>query len=431
MPAPTVTRPTAATTSVADTPAPGTAGISNDEWAKYAVWGVMGLAAIAVLAFAFTGIVTYTESAHAKKLRGEWDEYHNAINNQKTEEDRIEALEKLADNPKIQGTAVHAYALMQLGRMNFEIALSPRKQPETRGAAIVRAAKLYELLAMTEPFKSNPAFGPSALQDLACAYEQQQITETETTKYYDEAIKALRGAMYTGDSKDPEPVKFYQTHFLFDKMNAELGRLYWLRAQRELELDPAKNAAAAKSDREFALVFVKKALEAGVTSVEKDRYEANFKGAWREEAAYIKSLLDADGKMMPDGKAPEMKVDVPAPKTGDAAPAGNGPSDANARATELTPKPAVVKVPAPDTKDAKKTDDAKKPDDTKKDEPKKTGSASLRSESIETTSSEFGGSSQHLTYSQIQAMLKQGRSAMCQCPRCAGSDKAIGAKLAE
>ncbi len=385
MPAPTVTRPSAATASVAETPESEKTGLTNEEWAKYAVWGVIALVAVAVLAFAFTGIVTYSESAHTKKLRAEWDEYFNAVNDKKSDEDRIEALEKLSDNPKIQGTAVHAYALMSMARMNFEISINPRKQPETRAAAVDRAAKLYELVATTEPFKGNPSFGAGALQDLACAYEQKQMSDTESTKFYDLAITALRGAMYTDlTSKDPEPVKLYQTHYLFDKLNAELGRLYWLRSQRKAELkkaeivkkaddarkaeeakDPKKAeenkkpeemkkaeeavnaevakevAAVSKADNEFALVFVKKALEAGVTTVEKERYEPNFKGAWREEAAYIKSLLDPNGKMMPDGKAPAVKAEEPAPAAG-------GPNaNATDRATTLRQPKRLKKLKKP------------------------------------------------------------------------------------
>ena len=42
-----------------------------------------------------------------------------------------------------------------------------------------------------------------------------------------------------------------------------------------------------------------------------------------------------------------------------------------------------------------------------------------------------GEPSQHMTYAQIQALLKSGRPALCQCPRCANADKAFGAKLEE
>ena len=288
--------------------------------------------------------VTYAEKSKTDRVRGEWDEFHNAIFEKKADDDRIEALEKLAENPKIKGTTVHAYVLASLAHVNFEMATNPRRQVESRAASLERAIALNRMLATTEPFKSNPSFGPIAVQNLALALEQKQTNDIAGTQFYDEAIKTLHGALYKDESKDADPVKAMKAHFLFDKMNEQLGRLYWLRGLRRVALEP-KNPDAAKIDNEWALFYLKKALEAGISSVEKDRFSqpaqygqpgVEFKGAWREEAAYIKSLLDPVGKMMPGGVAPAMKVEEAKPIS--ISPAPTGAVSSATSATILTEK---------------------------------------------------------------------------------------------
>ncbi len=446
MSAPTnVIRPSA---SVVDEPKSGHTPAPEMDWAHYVKWGLVGAVALAAIGLTSSLYVTYAEKSASNKLRSEWDEYHSALSEKKSDDDRMEALEKLADNPKIKGTAVHAFVLASLAHANFEIGQNPRRQVETRAAALERAVLLNRMLATTEPFKSHPSFGPFAVQNLALALEQKQ-TNDPGTQFYDEAIKELHGALYKDESKDADPVKEMKKHFLFNKLNAQLGRLYWLRGLRKAELefaklederkkaakpDPAakpedvakaneaaqseeraKASAAAKTDNEWALFYIKPALESGTSSVEKDRYGADFKGAWRQEAAYIKSLIDPVGKMMPDGKAPPMKVEVKKEE----------PKKDEAKKDEA--KKDEVKKDEP-KKEGEKTEEPKK-DESKKDEPKKAGSLQ-RNDAQESIASETG-SSQHMSYAQIQALIKQGRSALCQCPRCANPDKAVGAKLAE
>lgn len=418
------------------------------DWAQYIKWGIIGAVALAAIGLTSSLYVTYAEKSANNKLRAEWDEYHSALSEKKSDDDRMEALEKLAENPKVKGTAVHAFVLAALAHANFEIGQNPRRQVETRAAALERAILLNRMLATNEPFKSHPSFGPFAVQNLALALEQKQ-TNDPGTQFYDEAIKGLHASLYKDESKEADALKDMKKHFLFNKLNAQLGRLYWLRGLRKAELefaklederkksakpDPAakpedvakanevaqseeriKANEAAKADNEWALFYIKPALESGTSSVEKDRYGADFKGAWRQEAAYIKSLIDPVGKMMPDGKAPPMKVEVKKEE-----PKKDEPKKDEAKKDEVKKDESKKEEP--------KKEEPKK-DESKKEEPKKAGSLQ-RNDSQESVASETG-SSQHMTYAQIQAMIKQGRSAMCQCPRCANTDKAVGAKLAE
>lgn len=452
--------------SVVDEPKSGQNPAPEMDWAQYVKWGLIGALALAAIGLTSSLYVTYAEKSATNKLRAEWDEYHSALSEKKSDDDRMEALEKLAENPKIKGTAVHAFVLAALAHANFEIGQNPRRQVETRAAALERAILLNRMLATTEPFKSHPSFGPFAVQNLALALEQKQ-TNDPGTQFYDEAIKGLHASLYKDESKDADALKDMKKHFLFNKLNAQLGRLYWLRGLRKAELeysklederkksakpDPAakpedvakanevaqseeriKASEAAKADNEWALFYIKPALESGTSSVEKDRYGADFKGAWRQEAAYIKSLIDPVGKMMPDGKAPPMKVEVKKeeskkdePKTDKPATPATPPTPPATPAPTSPATPATPTTPTTPVTPAPVTPPADKP---KTEEPKKAGSLQ-RSDSQESVASETG-SSQHMTYAQIQAMIKQGRSAMCQCPRCANSDKAVGAKLAE
>lgn len=466
--------------SVSEEPKPGQAAPSEIDWAHYVKWGILAALVLTAVGLVSSVYVTYSEKSRSERLRAEWDEYHNAIFEKKSDDDRIEALEKLADNPKVKGTTVHAYILASLAHANFEMSQSPRRKIEARADALDRAIGLNRLLATTEPFMSNPSFGPPALQNVAIGLEQKQVNDPKSTQYYDEAIKTLQGALYKDDSKDADPRKEMKASFLFDKMNAQLGRLYWLRGLRKIELDPAHATTAADSDNAMALTFLKKALEAGISSVEKDRFGTDFKGSWREEAAYIKSLLDPKGRMMASGVAPAMKIPSKAKVSIDAAPKGATATASTATITTTTPHKfeagdmvtvegvvlagyngtfSILTTPTPNSfsyvvsakdlaasgggsaevkgNEAKK-DDVKKPDEPKKadepkkeepkkDEPKKTG-ALKRSSSSDALASE---SSQHMSYAQIQALLKAGRPALCQCPRCVDPDKAIGAKLTE
>ncbi|MEI6236333.1 MAG: hypothetical protein WCT04_25025, partial [Planctomycetota bacterium] len=463
---PTVVRPSA---SVSDDTQSGQTLPAAVEWGNYIRWGLIAAVVLTAVGLASSVYVSYAESSRNTKLRSLWDEYHKAVFDKKSDEDRVDALEKLAaDNTTIRGSGVHAHVLSSLAHANFEMAQSPRRTLESRAASLERAIQLNKQLAENEPFKSNPSFGPIAVQNLATAYEQKQVNEVASTKYYDDAIKTLRGAMYKDDAKEADPTKDMKSHFLFNKMTAQLGRLYWLRGLKKIELDANKSADAAKGDNDFALYYVKQALDSGISAVEKDRFGKDFKGNWREEAAYIKSLLEPIGKMMPGGVAPAMKLEAKAAVTIDAAPKGAVAAATTATITTTTPHKfvtgdnviisgvavagyngsfAVASVPTPNSftytvaaglaasggGSAEVKGDAKK-EDVKKEEPKKDekkAGALIRGGTQNAVAINSEAPAQHMSYAQIQAMLKQGRSAMCQCVRCVNPDKAIGAKLEE
>lgn len=453
MPAPIVTRPSA---SVVDDPKSGKSSGPSIDWTQYARWAVLAGVVLGLSALAYSLFISWSTSSRTTKARSLWDEEYSALKKKETEEEQIDALEHLCENAKIKGTAVHATALMHLGRKFFEMGQSPRKQPESRAAALDRAAKIYEMVATVEPFKSNPSFGPLALSNLALTYEQQQMSNNDSTEFYDKAIKTLQAGIYRDESKEAEPIGSMKTHFLFDKMNAQLGRLYWLRAQFK-EQGATRNAlmnlpialwpyyvekykaTSDKADREMALFYLKRA-DVGIPGTEKERLGGQ-KAPWREEAAYLKALLEPPGKMLPTGIPPAMK---PEPVKDDGGFWGGlrSRTESKKEVEKADAKPAETK---PVEKPAEKTGDTKpdttkpgankpvdtKPTDKKPDE-KKPGNANAQKIPASYISDASAAPQQsHLTYSQIQAMLKQGKSALCECPRCAPTDKAIGAKLVE
>lgn len=417
MSAPTVTRPSA---TIVEEGAHAKPAI---DWAAYARYGLIVALVLGAAGVIGTFIVGYGEQNREAKVRGEWDVVFKGLKDKKKIEERIEAFESIAQNDKIKGTSAHGYALMQLAGLHFDLAQNAKKPQNERAAAIERAVALYDFVAKTEPFKSNPSFGPFAVRNLAMAYEQAQ-TSAQGTEFYDKAINSLSESLYQGKGEKAPPVAAMQSHYLFDPMRAQLGRLYWLRAQRKV-------AAAAKDDLDKARFYVNAALETpSSTEEQKFMNYAQYRtgkgtAAWRSEAAYLKSLLDTPGKLLPDGKAPAMKAEKKADEKPDAS------------------KPAEVKKDEPKKAEAKpvepKKDEPKK-DEPKKEEPKKeekkAGSAPaqnapiLASRAVESDDAPTS-IGEHLTYAQMQQLLKAGKPAMCLCPRCANGLKSIGAKLAE
>lgn len=497
MAAPTVTRPSA---SVVPDSKPGQASPSSINWAQYTRWILLGAVVLGAIGIVYSVVTAYSESSRHKALTSQWDELHGKLDKIKNEDARIEAYEQACDDPKIKGTAVHGFALMQLASMHFELAQSPRKQPESRAAALGRAIKIYEMVSSTEPFKSHPSFGPVALSNLATAYEQQAFTEEKGIDFYDKAIDTLQSGLYADKSKEAEAIPAMKTHFLFDKMNAQLGRLYWLRGVRKVDLaraagekekpaadkaatdkpaadktaadkaaadkaaadkaaadkqkeaDDAKYEEAGTADRALALFYIKHALDLGVPTTEKERFErmseeqryygqaGNLKASWREQATYLKALLEPAGRMLKNG-VPPVKPEPPAAKADekkddakDKAKTGDtkAPETKEGEKKESEKKDEKAADKKDEKKDAPKADPAKKEEpkkDEKKDDAKKTGS--VEPDNNNDLADDPSAPRQHLTYAQIQTLLKQGRPALCQCPRCANTDKAIGAKLAE
>ena len=420
MSAPTVTRPS---TTVVEETAHVKSAI---DWAAYARYGLIAAVVLGAAGVIGTFVVNNGEQNREAKVRGEWDVVFKGLKDKKKIEERIEALESIAQNDKIKGTSAHGYAVMQLAGLHFDLAQNSKKPQNERAAAIERAIALYDFIAKTEPFKSNPSFGPFAVRNLALAYEQAQ-TQLTGTEHFDKAINFLSESLYQGKGENAAPVAAMQAHYLFDPMRAQLGRLYWLRAQR-------KDAAAAKADLDSARFYINKALEIPASADEKDamRYPQYRTGkstaAWRTEAAYLKSLLDSAGKLLPDGKAPAMKEEKKADEKADASKPGEVKKD----------EVKKVEPPKADAKPVEPKQDEPKKEEPKKEE-KKAGSAPtpigqnapiLASRGVENDDAPPSGS-EHLTYAQMQQLLKAGKPSMCLCPRCANGLKSIGAKLAE
>lgn len=421
MAAPTVTRPTT-TVTVENTAAKGV------EWAQYARWVLIAAVVLGVAGLAASMVVKYNDDAREAKARGQWDEVYKGLKEKSRSDERIAALEALAENEKIKGTAAHGYILMQLAATHFEAAQNAKKAPEEREAARQRAEALYDFVAKTDPFKSSPSFGPLAARNLALTFEQKQM-DGPGTEGFDKAIETLSETLYGSKTPaaDAPALAGIQQHFLFDQMRAQLGRVYWLRAQREKD-------AKQKEDLDRARTYINKALETPPSAEETKSLNAAASyyrlgtgtAAWRNDAAYLKSLLDTPGKLLPDGKAPPMKEikKTDAEKKAEADKNAQPPANSNKpTATPPTaPTPAKVEPAKPAPTESKK-------EEPKKEE-KKTGSAPVQNAPT-LSSDEASAPSEHLSYAQIQQLLKSGKPALCLCPRCANGSKSVGAKLAE
>jgi len=367
-----------------------------------AVGGIITL--VAVL------IASYTEQTQTTELRQKWDEVYLATKDKTKLPERIAALEGVM--PKIVGSPAHGFALMSLGNLYFEEATSPKYAHDERTDALNKATQIFKMLTETEPFRSNMTFKPMAIGALASAYEQDGKL--------DDAINLL-----DGDKKgvnDPDIV----VHQMYKPLEAQTGRLYWLRSVKKAEAgqDP-------ESDRKAARTHL-------TDSLRTSEGEAGSP-AWKEEAEFIKALTDNPGQALPGGKAPPEKreADKKDEKKADE-PKKDEPKKDGADAKK--PEEKKDAAPAPTAPADKKADDKTKPADPKaepKAEPKKDGSVKLpdsqeapvdESAAVPTSASPSG----HLTFSQIQKALKEGRPAICNCPRCQMANMPpAGARLAD
>jgi tetratricopeptide (TPR) repeat protein len=390
---------------------------------RFAKWAVLGCLIAGAAALLAVVIVYYQQEQRSDSLRHKWDLVFAALKDKKRASEQVAALEKIAEDPEIKGSWVHAFILMELGRSYLEDAGNVKLYKDERNAALDKATKLFELLATNEPFKSNQTYGPAAAQNAALAYEQ--------ARKYDQAIKLLNDQLASDGM---------EAHYLYNPMLAQLGRNYWLRS-----LNEAPGSKEYESDRESARKKLTDALRS-ITKAERPE-------KWRETAEYVKSLVDKPGKALPDGKAPPEKpraaekvenkaAPAPVPAPGDAKAATPVPADAKAApapvpapgdAKAATPVPADAKAaPAPanaDKKDEPKKDEPKKDekakdDKDKKSELKKDGAKDSGEAEIPNLdgdpSAVPASASGHLTFAQIQKALKEGRPAFCGCPRCAG-----------
>jgi hypothetical protein len=370
MAAPVVTRPPA---TVDEDSKSGELSQDVAKWAGLVVIGCIVLGVVGLIAVA---VVTYTDRQHVQKVRDNWDTVYSALKDKTKPDDRVAALESIAE--KVKGSSAHAYVLMELGGLYLDRSQSPQRSQEEQKSALEKAVSLYSTVATSEPYASNQSFAPVAASNAALAMEQAQN--------YDGAIKLLE-----------ENNKKWEAHFYHNRMAAQLGRLYYLRS--EARKDPKDKEA----DRNAARDTLGDVLRS--TSAREDQ------GNWREEAEYIKSLVDARGKALPAGTAiPAQKLPTPPPAL-NVPPKVEQKKEGDAKKDD---KPATT----PEKKDEKK--------DEKKEE-KKTDNSKLNTDNNVAGISPSG----HLSVAQIQQLLKQGKPAFCECPRCFNTDKDARAKLVE
>jgi len=374
------------------------------EVTRYARWAVLGCVIAGAVAVVVVLVVSSNERSKVEERRRGWDEVHKALKEKTKPDEQIAALEGVAG--KVKGTPAHAYVLINLGEIYFAQAVKPENLPEQRGAALKKAIQLFELVATQEPYRSNPAFGPLALASTAMAYEQGQD--------YDNGIRVLSEGLKRSD---------LETHFSYNKLVAQLGRLYYLRS-----LSKPQDSKEAQDDREQARKHVSDTLR--TLRAKKDSETFNRQNEeYLRSLEYLKSLVDKPGKLLPDGKAPPAKP-KPEVKPPDVTPPEVKTEGKKDEPAKVEAKPGEAKKEEP-KKDETKKEDVKK-EELKKDTPKedkKQGSALPKSE--DAAEAPRLSASGHITFSQIQQALKEGRTAFCQCPRCGTDDKATRAKLVE
>ncbi|HYF50453.1 MAG TPA: hypothetical protein VEJ63_13670 [Planctomycetota bacterium] len=353
----------------------------------YVKWIVVAAVVLGVGALVVVGAVTLGEKSRKADARKKWDIVYTAQKDKTKPEERIAALEGIAE--QVKNSSAHAYVLSTLGQLHLEQGLKAERAPEERAASVKKAIALFEVVATNEPYKSNAAFGPQALQSLALAQEQAGD--------YDSAIKTLTGASERTD---------LESHFLYNKLVAELGRMHYMRSLKK----PADSPEAQK-DREEARKRLDTALKAmGAKADDENRRREDAE--YISFLTYIKSLVDKPGRALPDGKAPPEKT-PPAP-AGDAA-KKDAPAEPKKDDGAKKEEPAKAE-PA--------KEQPKKPEGEKKAEEKK---SSLERQ----PSDEPGVASRHASFAQLKDMLKNGNTSFCECLRCVASPVPASAKMIE
>jgi tetratricopeptide (TPR) repeat protein len=310
-----------------------------EEIAQWARWVVTACLVLAVVGLIVLTVVWWNDSNREAQSQTQWDEVYKALKDKNKPEEQIPALESVAG--KVKGTAAHAYVLMRLGNLYFKEGTNPAKSKEDQVKALSNAKSSFDLIATQEPYANNKTsmgqtFAPFALEGEALVLEQQQD--------YDGAIKLL-----------DEKLKDWESHPLYSKMSAQLGRLYYLRSlKRENKADKDKDCELARAK----LSEVLRPFDSINSKTPDGDIPPEYRSAWREQADYIRSLVSGFGKALPDGKAPPVKQ-PPAPVP---------PPGATAPVPPVTPTPATP-ARAADTKSEPKKEEPKK-DDTKPAEKK-------------------------------------------------------------
>lgn len=207
------------------------------------------------------------EAAHLKDREG-WDQVHLALKDAKEDKDRIAALEGVWS--KVDSSSAHPYVMMELAQEQYQMAVSEQRPAPERKKSLDRAKQIFDLLREKEG--KHPLYGGLAAEGSAACREQAGDL--------DGAIQVLT-----------ESVSRYENHFLHSKLCYELGRAYWVRS---LKSNEAK-------DREEALRWVDKAIQ--------DTQDNSSRGLrWREEAQFIKSVLEKHGPAWTDSAPPPAKA---------------------------------------------------------------------------------------------------------------------------
>ncbi len=241
-----------------------------EEMGQYARWIVTGTVAVGVIVLISLAAISYTSASREKASEQSWDEVYKATQGKAKPEDQIPALESVAS--KVQGTPTHAYVLMELANLQFKEALNPTRSKEDQAAALKKSEDLFKLVA--DQYNNNRTFSLLALQGQANIFEQKQD--------YDGGIKFLE-----------DNLKKFESHYLYNQISTQLGRLYWLRSLKQ------EKAEDREKDREAARQRLADVLRQSTPGE---------RGSWHEQAEYIRSLVDKSGKALPDGKAPPAKT---------------------------------------------------------------------------------------------------------------------------
>lgn len=292
-------------------------------WSGYITWALIALVAVLVLTIAGVLITHYIKESKRGQLRGTWDEVYQALADKPpTPRARIPALESLWD--RVSGTPAQPYVAMDLAQAHFEMARDTEREAAERRQSLKKAGAIFDLVRKEWP--NHPAYGALACEGAAlCCEEEGDL---------DGAIQILKPALDQ-----------YEKHFLYTKLQYELGRIYWRRAL-------TKEAAGRDSseDRKEAKALLDRAVEQEMRALAQTRDARLDTLDWRNEARFLKSLLDKPGpamKVFPNGVPPTTSgtgVQKEAHETPGAAPAVKK-AEAAPPAKPEAPKAEVPKAP--------------------------------------------------------------------------------------
>lgn len=248
-----------------------------EAWSGVITWTIYGLALVLVVALVTLGVGSYQKSAHTKVVRAAWDEVFLAWKDKEdlSAQEQIAIWESLWDRKKVSGSAAHPFVAMQLAQLHFDLGLRPERRPATRRESLDRARLVYKTVREHEKWSTLPPYGALAVEGEAMALEQlSRLDEEKQLDHLNEAVTVLNDA-----------VGKYERHFLFEKMCYQLGRCHWLRAQ----LLKARGKDGGP-DEQKALRRLSQAVS---------ETEEQSRHGWKQEARFLKVMLQKPGGAMP------------------------------------------------------------------------------------------------------------------------------------